>query len=63
MHVLQEVNIIKNNFNVILVKMPVLEEEIPINLHNDITRSRPREKTNEKNQRVKEMKFIISTSL
>ena len=43
--------------------MPVLEEEIPINLHNDITRSRPREKTNEKNQRVKEMKFIISTSL
>ena len=63
MHVLQEVNIIKKNFNVMLVKMPVLEEEIPVNLQNDITRSRPREKTNEKNQRVKKMKFIISTSL
>ena len=46
-----------------LVKMPVLEEEIPVNLQNDITRSRPREKTNQKNQRVKKMKFIISTSL
>ena len=63
MHVLQEVNIIKKNFNVMLVKMPVLEEEIPVNLQNDITRSRPREKTNQKNQRVKKMKFIISTSL
>ena len=63
MHVLQEVNIIKKNFNVMLVKMPVLEEEIPVNLQNDITRSRSREKTNQKNQRVKKMKFIISTSL
>ena len=48
MHVLQEVNIIKKNFNVMLVKMPVLEEEIPVNLQNDITRSRPREKNKPK---------------
>ena len=53
MHVLQEVNIIKKNFNVMLVKMPVLEEEIPVNLQNDITRSRPGKK---QTKRIKESK-------
>ena len=53
MHVLQEVNIIKNNFNVILVKMPVLEEEIPINLHNDL---QDQDQGKKQTKRIKESK-------
>ena len=51
LQVLNEVNN-KNDPNAMLVKMLGLEE-IPVNLHDDITR--PKKKSNEKNQTVKEI--------
>ena len=51
LQVLKEVNN-KKDPNSILVKIPGLEE-IPVNLHDDITR--PKKKSNEKNQTVKEI--------
>ena len=51
LQVLNEVNN-KKDPNAMLVKMLGLEE-IPVNLHDDITR--PKKKSNEKNQTVKEI--------
>ena len=51
LQVLKEVNN-KKDPNAMPVKMPGLEE-IPVNLHDNITR--PRKKLNEKNQTVKEI--------